>query len=90
MAYIHIAILSASSNYRGDNTMKKRPESFTILISRGGGNKEFPNNTLEAFINAYIVDKNVMMETDVSITKDGGLYCHMTQPLTEKPTMLVL
>ena len=42
-----------------------------ILIAHGGGNKEFPDNTLEAFYNAYSVDPNVMMETDVSITKDG-------------------
>ncbi|MBR0443507.1 MAG: glycerophosphodiester phosphodiesterase [Clostridia bacterium] len=42
-----------------------------ILIAHGGGNKEFPDNTLEAFYNAYSVDPRVMMETDVSITKDG-------------------
>lgn len=42
-----------------------------ILIAHGGGNKEFPNNTLEAFYNAYSVDPRIMMETDVSITKDG-------------------
>jgi glycerophosphoryl diester phosphodiesterase len=42
-----------------------------ILIAHGGGNREFPDNTLEAFYNAYSVSKDVMMETDVSITKDG-------------------
>ena len=44
-----------------------------LLIAHGGGNGEFPDNTLEAFINAYSVDKNVMMETDVSMTKDGKI-----------------
>ena len=44
-----------------------------LLIAHGGGNGEFPDNTLEAFINAYGVDKNVMMETDVSMTKDGKI-----------------
>ena len=48
----------------GDNTLP-------ILIAHGGGNREFPDNTLEAFYNAYSVDQRVMMETDVSITKDG-------------------
>jgi glycerophosphoryl diester phosphodiesterase len=50
--------------------MRKDGE-LPILIAHGGGNKEFPDNTLEAFYNAYSVDKRVMMETDVSITKDG-------------------
>ena len=50
--------------------MQKTGE-LPILIAHGGGNREFPDNTLEAFYNAYSVDKNVMMETDVSITKDG-------------------
>ena len=48
-----------------------RKEELPILIAHGGGNKEFPDNTLEAFYNAYSVDVRVMMETDVSITKDG-------------------
>ena len=42
-----------------------------LLIAHGGGNREFPDNTLEACYNAYSVDKNVMLEMDVSITKDG-------------------
>lgn len=42
-----------------------------LLIAHGGGNREFPDNTLEACYNAYGVDENVMLEMDVSITKDG-------------------
>lgn len=42
-----------------------------LLIAHGGGNREFPDNTLEACYNAYSVDENVMLEMDVSITKDG-------------------
>ena len=38
-----------------------------------GGRDEFPQNTLEAFYNAYSIDENVIMETDVNITKDGVL-----------------
>ena len=45
--------------------------AYPTLIAHGGGHKEFPDNTLEAFYNAFDADKNVMMETDVSITKDG-------------------
>ena len=51
----------------------RRQGELPILIAHGGGNKEFPDNTLEAFYNAYSVDENVMMETDVSITRDGVL-----------------
>ncbi len=57
-------------NFALENPMMKDSD-LPILIAHGGGNKEFPDNTLEAFYNAYSVDKRVMMETDVSITKDG-------------------
>lgn len=65
-----VATIPRPANYKGDNPMQKKGE-LPILIAHGGGNKEFPDNTLEAFYNAFSVDKNVMMETDVSITKDG-------------------
>ena len=68
--YLVLALVPRESNYGLENTMKKDGD-MPILIAHGGGNKEFPDNTLEAFYNAYSVDKNVMMETDVSITKDG-------------------
>lgn len=42
-----------------------------LLIAHGGGHGEFPDNTLEACYNAYSVDSEVMLEMDVSITKDG-------------------
>lgn len=42
-----------------------------LLIAHGGGHGEFPDNTLEACYNAYSVDTEVMLEMDVSITKDG-------------------
>ena len=63
-------ILPRPQNFALDNPMLKEGE-LPILIAHGGGNKEFPDNTLEAFYNAYSVDERVMMETDVSITKDG-------------------
>lgn len=68
--YLVIAIFPRPDNFTGDNPMMKDGE-MPILIAHGGGNKEFPDNTLEAFYNAYSVDNRAMMETDVSITKDG-------------------
>jgi len=70
VAFAVIALLPRSANYPGENTMMKEGD-MPLLIAHGGGNKEFPDNTLEAFYNAYSVDENAMMETDVSITRDG-------------------
>ena len=70
IVYAVIAFLPRPQNFKLENPMLKDGD-MPILIAHGGGNKEFPDNTLEAFYNAYSVDKNVMMETDVSITKDG-------------------
>ncbi len=70
LLYLIIAILPRQKNYELENPMLKDGE-MPILIAHGGGNQEFPDNTLEAFYNAYSVDNRVMMETDVSITKDG-------------------
>ena len=68
--YGAIALFPRRDNFSLSNPMMKDSE-LPILIAHGGGNKEFPDNTLEAFYNAYSVDSRVMMETDVSITKDG-------------------
>ena len=57
-------------NYNYDNVFMKETE-MPILIAHGGGNQEFPDNTLEAFYNAYSIDERVIMETDVNLTKDG-------------------
>ena len=70
--YVIIGLLPRPQNYEGTNPMMKTG-AMPMLIAHGGGHKEFPDNTLEAFYNAYSVDENVMMETDVSLTKDGVL-----------------
>lgn len=70
VVYATVAILPRPENFAGENPMIKDGE-LPILIAHGGGNREFPDNTFEAFCNAYSVDKRVMMETDVSITADG-------------------
>jgi len=68
--YALIAILPRPNNFKEHNPMLKKGD-MPLFIAHGGGNREFPDNTLEAFYNAYSVDKSAMMETDVSITKDG-------------------
>jgi len=70
LVYAVLALLPRQHNYAAENPMRT-DSGLPILIAHGGGNREFPDNTLEAFYNAYSVDENCMMETDVSITKDG-------------------
>lgn len=48
-----------------------RPEDKPLIIAHGGGNQEFPDNTLEAYFNAYSVNPEFMLETDVNMTSDG-------------------
>ncbi len=69
LLYLILFLFPRSKNFSLENPMKGGEKP--LLIAHGGGNREFPDNTLEAFYNAYSVDKNVMMETDVSITRDG-------------------
>ncbi len=70
VAFVTIALWPRPQNFPLDNPMMKDGE-LPILIAHGGGNREFPDNTLEGFYNAFSVDPNVMLETDVSITADG-------------------
>ena len=71
-AYAVIAVLPAPKNYKGENVLLKDGD-LPIIVAHRGGRDEFPQNTLEAFYNAYSIDKNVIMETDVNLTKDGVL-----------------
>ena len=71
-AYAVIAFLPTPENFKGDNPMIKDGD-LPIIVAHRGGRDEFPQNTLEAFYNAYSIDKNVIMETDVNLTKDGVL-----------------
>ncbi len=65
-------VMPRPQNFKRDNPLRKdSADSLPILIAHGGGNREFPDNTLEAFYNAYSVDPRMMLETDVNITRDG-------------------
>ena len=73
-----LALLPRSHNTSGKNPLI-RTGDMPIMVAHRGGDGEFPGNTLEAFYNAYSVDKNVIMETDVNLTADGVLIlCHDT------------
>ena len=70
--YAFLGLIPRGKNYKGTNPVRS-DNGLPILIAHGGGNKEFPDNTLEAFYNAYSVDSRVIMETDVSLTHDNVL-----------------
>ncbi len=59
----------------------------TMIVAHGGGQFEFPDNTLEAFYNAYAVDPNVVMEMDVNITKDGVVILSHDRTLDRKTNL---
>ena len=59
-----------------------------ILVAHGGGNQEFPDNTLEAFYNAYSVDPDFMIETDVNLTKDGVVILSHDTTLDRRSNMV--
>ena len=67
-----LALLPPPQNYKGENPLMKNGE-LPMIVAHRGGRDEFPQNTLEAFYNAYSIDENVIMETDVNLTKDGVL-----------------
>jgi glycerophosphoryl diester phosphodiesterase len=75
------------NNHSGVNPLMKTDGGMPILIAHGGGNHEFPDNTLEAFYHAYSIDSNVMMETDVNMTKDGVIILSHDTTLDEKTTL---
>ena len=77
-------LLPRGQNYRLDNPMRRESDSRPLLIAHGGGNREFPDNTLEAFYNAYDVDPRMMIETDVNITRDGVVILSHDQRLDRK------
>ncbi|MFA6627636.1 MAG: glycerophosphodiester phosphodiesterase family protein [Bacilli bacterium] len=69
--WLVLALVPPKANFQGDNPLLIEIGTRPLLIAHGGGNREFPDNTLEAFYNAYSIDPDCMMETDVSITEDG-------------------
>lgn len=71
--YLTIAMLPRTKCYEGENPFVIKENEKPLLIAHGGGNREFPDNTLEACYNAYSADPDVMLEMDVSVTKDGRI-----------------
>ncbi len=69
--WLVLALLPKPQGYEGDNPFRRDEDGRPHIIAHAGGNMEFPDNTLEAYYNAYSVDPDVIMETDVAMTEDG-------------------
>ncbi|MCF7930587.1 MAG: hypothetical protein K9L02_03645 [Acholeplasmataceae bacterium] len=85
--YLIFFLLPKPSSVDGENILKQSSSGQPLLIAHGGGNHEFPDNTLEAFYNAYSIDPNVMMETDVNLTKDGVIILSHDTTLDRKTSL---
>ncbi|MBU1092823.1 MAG: hypothetical protein KKH01_00025 [Firmicutes bacterium] len=87
LVYLILFLLPKPHNVDGINILMKDEDGLPILIAHGGGNHEFPDNTLEAFYHAFSIDPNVMMETDVNLTKDGVIILSHDTTLDSKTSL---
>ena len=78
-----IALLPRGQKVSDENPFR-RDGDFPHIIAHGGGNMEFPDNTLEAFYNAYNVDNTIIFETDVVLTKDDVVILSHDRTLDRK------
>ncbi|MFW6319370.1 MAG: glycerophosphodiester phosphodiesterase family protein, partial [Bacillota bacterium] len=83
--YLLLTVLPRPHSYDGDNPFIQT--GLPLIIAHGGGNHEFPDNTLEAYYNAYSIDPNVMLETDVNITKDDVIILSHDTTLDRKTSL---
>ena len=87
MVYGLIALFPRPQNFQGINPLRVQAGEVPLLIAHGGGNLEFPDNTLEAFYHAYSIDNNVMLETDVNLTQDGVIILSHDRSLDQKTNL---
>ena len=85
--YLLLLVAPRPLNFSGDNPLRVKRGETPLLIAHGGGNQEFPDNTLEAYYHAYSIDQRVMLETDVNITKDGVIILSHDRTLDQKTNL---
>ena len=79
ISYLILLFVPRPVSYEGDNPLIVDSCQLPRPIAHRGGAGEYPENTLEAFYNAYSIYEGFILETDVNITKDGVLIlCHET------------
>jgi glycerophosphoryl diester phosphodiesterase len=88
LAYALLYSLPKPQAVTGVNPLRAEIGSKPKLIAHGGGNHEFPDNTLEAFYHAYSINPDVMLETDVNLTKDGVVILSHDTTLDRKTNLI--
>ncbi|MFZ9139021.1 MAG: glycerophosphodiester phosphodiesterase family protein [Bacilli bacterium] len=83
-----IAVYPRPQNFQGENPLRVGKGELPLLIAHGGGNQEFPDNTLEAYYHAYSLNPAVMLETDVNLTKDGVIILSHDRSLDQKTNLV--
>ena len=69
--YVLVACLPRPRAYDGENPFLATDQP--LAFAHRGGAEEFPENTLEAYYHAVDVSPDMVLETDVRLTKDGVL-----------------
>ena len=72
LVWLIIFLCPRYQSYKGNNPLMQRDEKPLAFAHRGGSD-EFPENTLEAYYNAVSISPDIVLETDVRLTKDGVL-----------------
>jgi glycerophosphoryl diester phosphodiesterase len=88
LVYGLIALFPRPQNFPNHNPLRVEKGDLPLIIAHGGGNLEFPDNTLEAYYHAYSIDNNVMLETDVNLTKDGVIILSHDRSLDQKTNLV--
>lgn len=86
LVWLVIAIWPRPLSHSGHNPFRSQ-DGLPHIIAHAGGNMEFPDNTLEAFYNAYHVDPNIIMEADINITQDGVVVLSHDRTFDRKTTL---
>ncbi|MEY3431824.1 MAG: hypothetical protein RJA80_945 [Actinomycetota bacterium] len=82
-----ITVFPRPQNYIGLNPLRVAKDELPLLIAHGGGNQEFPDNTLEAYFHAFSLNPSAMLETDVNLTKDGFIILSHDRSLDQKTNL---
>ena len=88
LVYGLIALFPRPQNFPTHNPLRVERGDLPLLIAHGGGNHEFPDNTLEAYYHAYSINPEVMLETDVNLTKDGVIILSHDRSLDKKTNLI--
>jgi glycerophosphoryl diester phosphodiesterase len=72
IVWVILILAPKPQNYEGVNVFKA-VDGKPLIIAHQGGKLEFPESTLEAYYHAYSVNKDVVFEADLVMTKDEVL-----------------